>query len=689
MTQQTFLVEIGTEELPPKALRSLAGSFAANFTTELENANLGHGSVSWFATPRRLALKVANLSAAQADRVVEKRGPAISQAFDATGKPNKAAEGWARVCGITVDQAERLVIDKGEWLLYRAHVKGQPVQQLLASMVNTALSKLPIPKLMRWGDSEVQFVRPVHTVTLLLGAELIPGRVLGVESALTIRGHRFMGETEFSLDNADHYPQILLERGKVIADYEARKALIKRDVERAAAKIGGKSDLSESLLEEVTSLVEWPVVLTAKFEEEFLAVPAEALVYTMKGDQKYFPVYGSAGNLLPNFIFVANIESKDPQQIITGNEKVVRPRLADAEFFFNTDRKKRLEDHLPRLETVLFQQQLGTLRDKTDRIQALAGWIAGQISADVNHATRAGLLSKCDLMTNMVFEFTDTQGVMGMHYARHGGEVEDVAVALNEQYQPRFAGDRLPQSRVACSLAIADKMDTLAGIFGIGQHPKGDKDPFALRRAALGVLRIIVEKNLPLDLQILTEEAVHLYGSKLTNVKVVDELVEFMLGRFRAWYHEEGHALDTIQAVLARRPTKPADFDARVKAVSHLRTLEEAAALAAANKRVSNILAKSTDTLNDHVQALVLQEAAEIQLASHLVVLRDKLEPYFAAGNYQDALVELATLCEPVDAFFESVVVMAEDDALRVNRLTLLSKLRELFLQVADISVLQ
>ncbi|MBQ0954864.1 glycine--tRNA ligase subunit beta [Serratia symbiotica] len=689
MTQQTFLVEIGTEELPPKALRSLAGSFAANFTTELENANLEHGSVSWFATPRRLALKVANLSAAQADRIVEKRGPAINQAFDATGKPNKAAEGWARGCGITVDQAERLVTDKGEWLLYRAHVKGQPVQQLLASMVNTALSKLPIPKLMRWGDSEVQFVRPVHTVTLLLGPELIPGSVLGVESARTIRGHRFMGETEFTLDNADHYPQILLERGKVIADYEARKALIKRDAERAAAKIGGKADLSESLLEEVASLVEWPVVLTAKFEEEFLAVPAEALVYTMKGDQKYFPVYGSAGNLLPNFIFVANIESKDPQQIITGNEKVVRPRLADAEFFFNTDRKKRLEDHLPRLDTVLFQQQLGTLRDKTDRIQALAGWIAGQIGADVNHATRAGLLSKCDLMTNMVFEFTDTQGVMGMHYARHDGEVEDVAVALNEQYQPRFAGDRLPQSRVACSLAIADKMDTLAGIFGIGQHPKGDKDPFALRRAALGVLRIIVEKNLPLDLQILTEEAVHLYSSKLTNVKVVDEVVEFMLGRFRAWYQEEGHALDTIQAVLARRPTKPADFDARVKAVSHFRTLEEAAALAAANKRVSNILAKSTDTLNNHVQASVLQEAAEIQLASHLVVLRDKLEPYFAAGNYQDALVELATLREPVDAFFENVMVMAEDDAVRVNRLTLLSKLRELFLQVADISVLQ
>ncbi|MDF9722416.1 glycine--tRNA ligase subunit beta [Serratia marcescens] len=689
MTQQTFLVEIGTEELPPKALRSLAESFAANFTAELDNAGLEHGEVSWFAAPRRLALKVANLSAAQADREIEKRGPAIAQAFDAEGKPSKAAEGWARGCGITVDQAERLVTDKGEWLMYRAHVKGQSAQQLLAGMVSTALAKLPIPKLMRWGDSDVQFVRPVHTVTMLLGADLIPGTVLGIESARTVRGHRFMGEAEFTLDNADQYPQILLERGKVVADYEARKALIKRDAERAAQKIGGKADLSDSLLEEVASLVEWPVVLTAKFEEKFLAVPAEALVYTMKGDQKYFPVYDAAGKLLPNFIFVANIESKDPQQIISGNEKVVRPRLADAEFFFNTDRKKRLEDNLPRLETVLFQQQLGTLRDKTDRIQALAGWVAGQIGADVNHATRAGLLSKCDLMTNMVFEFTDTQGVMGMHYARHDGEAEDVAVALNEQYQPRYAGDALPQSLVACSLAIADKMDTLAGIFGIGQHPKGDKDPFALRRAALGVLRIIVEKNLPLDLQTLTEEAVRLYGSKLTNAKVVDEVVEFMLGRFRAWYQEEGHAVDTIQAVLARRPTKPADFDARVKAVSHFRTLDEAAALAAANKRVSNILAKSTETLNDSVRASVLKDAAEIQLATHLVVLRDKLQPYFAAGNYQEALVELAALREPVDAFFDNVMVMADDAEVRVNRLTLLSKLRELFLQVADISVLQ
>ena len=689
MSEKTFLVEIGTEELPPKALRSLAESFAANVTAELDAANLTYGDVKWFAAPRRLALKITKLAATQPDREVEKRGPAIAAAFDAEGRPSKAAEGWARGCGITVDQAERLSTDKGEWLLYRALVKGERVEALLPNIITSSLAKLPIPKLMRWGASDTQFVRPVHTVTLLLDNEVVPATILGIQSDRVIRGHRFMGEPEFTLEHADQYPEVLAQRGKVIADYEQRKTLIKRDAEEAARKIGGVADLSESLLEEVASLVEWPVVLTATFEEKFLAVPAEALVYTMKGDQKYFPVYSPDGKLLPNFIFVSNIESKDPQQIIAGNEKVVRPRLADAEFFFNTDRKKRLEDNLPRLETVLFQQQLGSLRDKTNRIEALSGWIAKQIGADVNHATRAGLLSKCDLMTNMVFEFTDTQGVMGMHYARFDGEAEDVAVALNEQYQPRFAGDELPSNLVACSVAIADKMDTLAGIFGIGQHPKGDKDPFALRRAALGVLRIIVEKNLNLDLQTLTEEAVRLYGDKLTNGKVVDEVIDFMLGRFRAWYQEEGHAVDTIQAVLARRPTKPADFDARMKAVSHFRNLEAAAALAAANKRVSNILAKSTETLSDSVRASVLKEAEEIRLATHLVVLRDKLQPYFAEGRYQEALEELAELREPVDAFFDKVMVNADDEELRINRLTLLAKLRELFLQVADISLLQ
>ncbi|HAE79687.1 glycine--tRNA ligase subunit beta [Morganella morganii] len=689
MTQQTFLTEIGTEELPPKALRSLAESFAANLTAELAAANLAHGDVTWYAAPRRLAVKIAGLAESAADREVEKRGPAIAQAFDAEGKPTKAAEGWARGCGITVDQADRMVTDKGEWLLYRAVEKGNNAKELLAGMVSRALAKLPIPKLMRWGDKETHFVRPVHTVTMLMGADVIPGEVLGITSDRVIRGHRFMGEAEFTIAHADEYPAILETRGKVMSDYDARKAMIKRDAEKAAQALGGVADLTDSLLEEVTSLVEWPVVLTAKFEEKFLEVPSEALVYTMKGDQKYFPVYDKNGNLMPNFIFVANIESSDPVQIISGNEKVVRPRLADAEFFFKTDCKKRLEDNLPRLSTVLFQQQLGTLRDKTDRLEALAGWIAGQIGADVNHATRAGLLAKCDLMTNMVFEFTDTQGVMGMHYARYDGESEDVALALKEQYQPRYAGDSLPSTPVSDALAIADKMDTLAGIFGIGQHPKGDKDPFALRRAALGVLRIIVEKGYNLDLETLTQEAVRLYGDKLTNANVVTDVVDFMLGRFRAWYQEQGYAIDTIQAVLARRPTRPADFDARMKAVTHFRTLDEAAALAAANKRVSNILSKSDDALNDAVLASLMNAPEEIRLAAYVTDLKTQLAPLYAEGKYQEALTELASLRESVDAFFDSVMVMDKDDNIRRNRLTLLNELRNLFLGVADISLLQ
>ncbi len=689
MTHKTFLVEIGTEELPPKTLRLLAISFCDNFDAELKNADLEYEAINWFATPRRLALKVTALRESINDHFIEKRGPAIQQAFDITGQPSKAAKGWARSCGITLDQAERLVTGKGEWLLYRSYIKNKSVKQLLVKMVETALYKLPIPKLMRWDNSNVQFVRPIHTVTLLLDEELIPGNVLGIESMRIIRGHRFMGETELILHHANDYPRLLLKRGKVIADYEERKAFIKNHAEREATKLGGKVALNEHLLEEVTSMVEWPVVLSAKFEEKFLAIPAEALVHTMQSDQKYFPIYSHQRNLLPYFIFVANIESKDPQQIIYGNEKVIRPRLADAEFFFNIDRKQRLEDYLPHLKNIIFQQTLGTLYEKTNRIKRLATWIARQIGANVNHVARAGLLSKCDLMTKMVFEFSDIQGVMGMHYARYDGEVEDVALALNEQYYPRYSTDRLPTSKISCALALADKMDTLTGIFGIRQYPKGDKDPFALRRSAIGILRIIVEKKLPINLENLAEKAMYLYGKKLTNVKVIDEVVKFILDRFRTWYHELGYTLDTIQAVLVVRPTYPTDFDMRVKALTHFRTLKEATALIEVNKRISNILAKSTDILNDDVQVVGLQELAEIKLASHLLMLRNKLKPYFATGNYQDALIELVTLCKPIDTFFESVMVMTKEDVVRVNRLTLLSKIRELFLQIADISVLQ
>ena len=688
MTTQNFLVEIGTEELPPKALKTLATSFADNVEAELNQAGLSFDKIEWFAAPRRLAVKVLNLATQQPSKEIEKRGPAVSAAFDAEGKPTKAAEGWARGCGITVDQAERIATDKGEWLVHRAKIEGQPTKNLLNDIVANALAKLPIPKPMRWADKTVQFIRPVHTVTMLLGDELIEGEILGVASARTIRGHRFLGEKEFEIQHADQYPQLLREKGSVVADFNERKAEILAKSQAKATALGGVADIEESLLEEVTSLVEYPNVLAAKFEERFLAVPAEALVYTMKGDQKYFPIYDKDGKLLPHFIFVSNINPEDPTAIIEGNEKVVRPRLTDAEFFFKTDLKQKLVDRLPRLETVLFQQQLGTLKDKTDRIEQLAGEIAKQIGADEAKAKRAGLLSKCDLMTNMVFEFTDTQGVMGMHYARHDGEDEEVAVALNEQYMPRFAGDELPKSLVASAVALADKFDTLTGIFGIGQAPKGSADPFALRRAALGALRIIVEKNLPLDLEDLVKKSAALFGDKLTNQNVVADVVDFMLGRFRAWYQDEGIAVDVIQAVLARRPTRPADFDARVRAVSHFRTLDSAEALAAANKRVSNILAKADAAIGE-INLTACVEPAEKALAEAVLALRTEVQPLIAQGDYTAVLDKLANLRVPVDSFFDNVMVNAEDPTLRQNRLAILNTLQGLFLQVADISVLQ
>ena len=688
MTTQNFLVEIGTEELPPKALKTLATSFADNVEAELNQAGLSFDKIEWFAAPRRLAVKVLNLATQQPSKEIEKRGPAVSAAFDAEGKPTKAAEGWARGCGITVDQAERIATDKGEWLVHRAKIEGQPTKNLLNDIVANALAKLPIPKPMRWADKTVQFIRPVHTVTMLLGDELIEGEILGVASARTIRGHRFLGEKEFEIQHADQYPQLLREKGSVVADFNERKAEILAKSQAKATALGGVADIEESLLEEVTSLVEYPNVLAAKFEERFLAVPAEALVYTMKGDQKYFPIYDKDGKLLPHFIFVSNINPEDPTAIIEGNEKVVRPRLTDAEFFFKTDLKQKLVDRLPRLETVLFQQQLGTLKDKTDRIEQLAGEIAKQIGADEAKAKRAGLLSKCDLMTNMVFEFTDTQGVMGMHYARHDGEDEEVAVALNEQYMPRFAGDELPKSLVASAVALADKFDTLTGIFGIGQAPKGSADPFALRRAALGALRIIVEKNLPLDLEDLVKKSDALFGDKLTNQNVVADVVDFMLGRFRAWYQDEGIAVDVIQAVLARRPTRPADFDARVRAVSHFRTLDSAEALAAANKRVSNILAKADAAIGE-INLTACVEPAEKALAEAVLALRTEVQPLIAKGDYTAVLDKLANLRAPVDSFFDNVMVNAEDPVLRQNRLAILNTLQDLFLQVADISVLQ
>lgn len=689
MRTENCLVELGTEELPPKALKSLGEAFATQFEAALTQADLSFDSVSWFAAPRRLAVYVTGLAEGQADKVVEKRGPAVSAAFDADGSPTKAAQGWARGNGIDVADAERLVTDKGEWLLHKAHVPGQLVAELLEGLINQAVSKLPIPKPMRWGNYNTQFIRPVHTLCVLYGSEVVNVSVLGLTSGRVVQGHRFHGEGRFELDHADNYASAL-EQQYVLADFEARKDKVRQQLEDAAQSLSLKPDYNEDLLEEIASLVEWPVVLQAGFDEAFLAVPKEALIYTMKDDQKYVPLLDSDGALSNTFLFVTNIESRDASQVISGNEKVIRPRLADAEFFFNSDKKTTLESRLESLETVLFQKQLGTLKEKSERISALSAFIASQIDANETQAARAGLLAKTDLMSNMVMEFPDVQGVMGKYYALNDGEDAPVAEALYEQYMPRFAGDALPSSGVSASVALADKLDTLVGIFGIGQLPKGDKDPFALRRAAIGVLRIVTELSLPLDLETLVSKAIDVYGDKLTNAETQSQVVDFVLGRFTALLQDQAIAIDVIQAVAARRPTKPADYLARVHAVDKFRALEEAEALAAANKRVANILAKQnvevTDSVN--IDESLLAEEAEKALYVELKAAQKEVDIAVPSQDYTRILTALATLRNVIDNFFDNVMVMADDEAVKNNRLALLSLLRQLFLTTADISIL-
>lgn len=682
---QDFFVEIGTEELPPKALKTLATALEKNITDELAKLGLPYNSSQWYAAPRRLAVRVNGLAGQQADKEVEKRGPSLSGAFDAEGNPTKAAQAWAQANGITVEQAKKLETDKGAWLVHTAKVVGAATVTLLEQVVTVALSKLPIAKPMRWGSNDAEFIRPVHSIIMLFGHDVVPATVLGKKAGRLTPGHRFHAPALVEISHADDYLSTL-EKAYVVADYEKRKAFIRAEVEKTAASLNGVVPMDEDLLDEVASLVEWPVVLVGNFEARFLEVPAEPLISTMKDNQKYFPLLNQDGSLLNKFIFVANIQSKDPGQIIEGNEKVVRPRLSDAQFFFQTDRKTKLAERLESLGTVLFQQKLGTLLEKSERIAKVAGFIAAKIGANVADAERAGLLSKTDLMTAMVGEFPEVQGIMGMHYARLDGETEAVAIALNEQYKPRFSGDSLPSQLEACAVAIADKMDSLVGIFGIGQAPKGDKDPFALRRAAIGALRIMVEKQLPLDLVELIEFSKTTFGDKLTQNSVSDEVLDFMLGRFRAWYEGEGFGVDVIQAVLARRPTNPADFDRRVKAVAEFRQLDAALALAAANKRVGNILAKVSEAIPETVNEALLSEAAEKALYQAIVA---EQEFQATAPDYTKVLTHLAALRDVVDQFFDQVMVNAEDAAVRLNRQALLAQLRNLFLGVADISVLQ
>ena len=684
-----LLVEIGTEELPPTALRRMRDAFRDGLAAQLDEHHLAHGECLAYATPRRLAVLVRDVPDSQPDREITRRGPALKAAFDKDGKPTKPAEGFARSCGVSVADLEQLETDKGSWLVWHTTETGKRCAQLLPGMVEQALKTLPVPKRMRWGDSSIEFVRPVHWVVLMHGKETVDASIMGLACGNETHGHRFHHNESIPVSAPGNYAAILEQDGMVLADMDVRRATIRRQVIQAGEGCGGQAVIDDDLLDEVTALVEWPVAITGSFEERFLAVPSEALVSSMQDHQKFFPVRNADGELMSRFITVANIDSKEPSQVRAGNERVIRPRLEDAAFFWEQDRKQTLASRVAQLDKMTFQQQLGTLGDKQQRIAALAEYIADTLGFDTALAVRAAGLCKCDLLTNMVYEFPELQGVMGRYYALHDGEDPAVAAALDEQYQPRFAGDALPASETGQVLALAERIDTLVGIFAIGQPPTGDKDPFALRRAALGVLRIIIEQGLELDLQQLLARAAALYEPALDADSKTADVFAFLMGRLRNWYTDAGYDVHVFEAVLARQPARPLDFDQRMQAVRAFSDMAAAENLAAANKRIRNILRKSDVAIPDTLSPALLTEPAEQALADAIDMQADTVQPLFEQRAYTEALRSLATLQAPVDRFFDDVMVMADDPALRDNRLALLQRLANLFLQVADISQLQ
>lgn len=688
MTSNTLLVEIGTEELPPKALKSLGESFCQGIVAGFAELQLTHGEVQWFATPRRLAVTIDALTLHGQSKATEVLGPPADRARDEQGNWTPAAVGFAKKQGVKTQALEIIDTPKGARLGLRFTKEGANAAESVLDIVRTSLHKLPIPKRMRWGASREEFVRPVHWVVTMLGGDTIAGNVLGRPSSNTTYGHRFHSQGPIAIERAEHYSQILAEH-HVIASFEVRRNMIREQVMAQAAAIDAHAVIDEDLLDEVTGLVEWPVALTGSFEARFLEVPQEALVSSMKEHQKYFHVVDDAGALLPHFITVANIESTDPDKVIAGNERVIRPRLSDAAFFYETDRKTPLIDRLPALEKIVFQQKLGSLHDKTLRVAKLAAQLASECGGNSSLAERAALLSKADLVTDMVQEFSDMQGIAGSYYAAQDGEPAEVAAAIAQQYWPRFAGDQLPQSQTACALGLADRLDTLVGIFGIGQPPTGSKDPFALRRASLAVLRILVERDFDLDLRHCLEAAIDGYPKGALDPGTVDQVLGYMIERFRAWYEEDAIPAEVFKAVSAKGLTQPLDIHRRVMAVQAFSTLPQAQALAAANKRVSNILEKvEAGHVFGEVSADLLQEAEESALAGQLSALESVVNEHFQRREYAQGLASLAALREPVDAFFDAVMVNAEDEQLRSNRLNLLKQLRDLFLEVADISQL-
>ena len=688
MGKRDFLVEIGAEELPPRSLFTLLESFAGGIVKSLDSAGITHGEVQTYATPRRLAVVISAVADRQPDAEIRRQGPSIANAFDASGAATRAALGFAASCGVTVEQLERADGPKGQVLQYVATKAGETTVAMLPGIVTTALDHLPIAKRMRWGAGEQQFVRPVHWVVMLFGSAVVDAQILGVRSGKHSRGHRFHAPQQIGIASPSKYVTTLREKGFVMADVNERRELIRNSVTGAALAVGGNAVIDASLLDEVTALVEWPVPVTGSFDARFLELPAEVPIATMQDHQRYFPVRDAAGKLMNHFITIANIESRNPAKVRDGNERVVRPRLSDAEFFWNTDRKQRLDARCPALQAVTFQTKLGSIYDKSLRTANLAGRIAELIGGEISLAKRAALLSKCDLVTLMVGEFPELQGVMGRYYAEADGEPADICAAIEEHYWPRFAGDRLPLGKAGMSVSIADKLDTIAGIFCIGQKPSGAKDPFALRRLALGVLRINLEYSLELDLLQLVEAAVTAQPVAASE-ETVPEIWAYLMERLRGLYLDRGDGSMTTEmfdAVVATRPHSIADIDGRLRALQAFVALPDSISLAVANKRIANILRKVSADTSGAVDTAKFIDPAERRLFEHVVSMERAVNPLFARREYAAALSHLAGLREDVDSFFDTVMVMAEDAGVQANRLALLVRLRALFLHVADLS---
>lgn len=689
VTTKDLLIEIGTAELPPKALTSLSAAFSQGVIDGLKEAGLAATTHTAYAAPRRLAIWLKGVPTAQADQTIERRGPALKAAFDADGKPTKAVQGFARSCGVEIEQLQPIETPKGTWLGFSKTEPGKATTELLADIVQKALDKLPIPKRMRWGDSSVEFVRPAHWILMLSGSDIVDANVLNIQSGNVTYGHRFHHPDAITINTPADYAQQLQDIGKVVANFEVRQAMILEQTQATAQSLGAKAKIDPSLLDEVTALVEWPVAIAGAFDEKFLSVPQEALISAMQDHQKYFPVVDENDQLKAHFITIANIESKKPESIRQGNERVIRPRFSDAEFFWNQDRKQRLEVYAERSKSIVFQKQLGTLYEKTQRVSQLAVYMASKLGVDQALTERAAQLAKCDLMTDMVGEFPELQGIMGRYYAQNDGEHAQVVDAMDEQYMPRFAGDQLPQGQIGQILSMADKIDTLCGIFAIGQKPTGTKDPFGLRRAALGVLRIMIECKLDLDLaDLLREAGQHLQAKVDANSSQADTLA-YILERLKAYYQDAGIPVDNVEAVARLNISHPLDFDQRVRAVSTFRNLPEAEALAAANKRIANILKKISGEVSENVAVGLFVEPQETALFEAIQTKQEQVSKLYQSGNYQQALIELASLRSVVDDFFDGVMIMADDELLKNNRIAMLSQLRGQFLQVADLSYLQ